>query len=126
MTNNFEIFINGRKIEFPFDIDEMFSQLGLQEVTPQPVMPIIHPQHSIVRKIITCKDIAVREVVIEMNKRIMKIEELLKIRKKTPAKKVISKTKGKTKVKEIPKKKLKVEGKPKNSKGIKKKIGKKK
>ena len=140
MTNNFEMIINGRKIELPFDINEMFSQLdlGLQEATSQPVMPIVHPQHSVVRKIITCKDTAVRDVVIDINKRLIKIEELLKLRKKAPAKKVISKTKETPKTKGKSKEKskttkLKVKKKSKEelrikekSKVIKKKIGKKK
>ena len=130
MTNNFEMIINGRKIEFPFNIDEMFSQLGQQEAIPHPqsFVPKIPTQHSFVRQIITCKDTAVREVVIDINKRLIKIEELLKIRKKTPAKKIISKTKETPKTKGKSKEKskttkLKVKEK---SKVIKKKSGKKK
>ena len=115
MTNKFEMFINGRKIEIPFDINEMFSQLGLQEAIPKP-QPLI-PISNLTRQIIVSKDTAAREAIIDMNKRITKIEEKLNLRKKipiTPVKKAISKTKatpktkGKSKVKPKVKEKSKV------------------
>ena len=150
MADIFEMFINGRKFELPFNMEGLFSQLrdpvinrqfteDLQKqnreidqllaeesrkITPLPLQPKYHFESHVTNY----KDLPLREAVINMNKRIIKIEELLKLRTKAPITKtkVISKTKESSKAKEIPKGKPKVKEKPKNSKVTKKKIGKKK
>ena len=151
MTNNIKIMFNGREIELPFNIEELFSQLGSQEGIPSPhpffskstplfteQKPVI-PTQQIRRKIAMCKDVPARNVIISLNKRIIKLESLLKVKAsteleeslKTPfikkdiltKKKIISKTKRTPKIKG--KSKVKPKAKEK-SRMTKKKIGKKK
>ena len=123
MTDNFEMFFNGRKVEFPFDMNEVFSQLDAKKITPSQQFF----NHSLFpeRQIIVCKDTPAREAITDMNKRIIKIEELLKLRKKIPIKKTISNIKETSKTKGDLKKKPIVKEK-KKSKVIRNKIGKKK
>ncbi len=153
MENNIKIMLNGREIELPFNINELFSQLNQQEdipgphpsfPKPTPLFPTPRPSaiqtKQIVRRITLCKDVPVRNVVMELSQRIAKLEELLNVKAsteleeslKTPfvkkgiptKKKIISKTK------EIPKTKGKSKANLKSKKKTKvikkKKIGKKK
>jgi len=138
MTNNIKIKIGDREIDLPFNLEEMFSQLQGKEMNrlfhnrPKELIPIPkipRPQiqsQQVIRKIVHCKDIQVREVVIDMNKRLTKLEKLLE--GKTLIKKGIDKQKIISKAKETPKTKGKSKEKPKDnkkSKGTKKKVGKK-
>ena len=156
MTENIQIIIDGKKIELPFNINELFSQLSSQERTPspqqvfpkpQPLFPSNRPQsrfhkqepfcprpksrlrrvrptQQMVKKIIMCKDIPARNVIMDLNKRITKLEELLKalLKVNKPTKKVVS-TKEVSKSKKIPKTKEILKNK---SKIMRKKVGKKK
>lgn len=80
-----KIFANGQEINLPDEIVKMFNQiLPPQQEKPAPT-PI--PQH-VVRKVIECRDVAVRNVVIEMNKKLMELEELVKKPKDTVKDKV--------------------------------------
>lgn len=108
MTDNIEMAFNGRKIELPLDLNELLSQFSSQLVKQEEARPRPQPApqkqvRHLVEQVVICKDMALRNVVIEMNQRLNKLEELLK--QKTPAKKIISKTKGKSKAK--PKVKIK-------------------
>ena len=93
--------MDGQEIKIPFNgIEEMFKQLIPQQL-PEPrkiVSPVpIQRSQQIIRRIMECRDTEVRNVVIEMNQRLNKLEELLKLKDQTPAKKIISKTKVNTK-----------------------------
>ena len=150
MTENIKIIFNGQEVELPPQIHELFSQLTQQEAIPSPhpffpkppplfptPKPVL-PTQQIVKMITICKDVPVRNVVMDLNQRVKRLEELLNVKasaelekslkipftkKKIPTKKIISKTKetpetkGKSKVKPKSKEKAKV---------TKKKIGKKK
>jgi len=145
MADNLKIMFNGREVELPFNINDIFSQIQKmeqrqppQEERPQhlpeerPQHLPIAPQRQIIRKITMCKDTAVRNVVIDMNKRLTKLEELLKEKtkstKETKGTKETKSTKTNitktiSKAKETPKTKGKSKEKAKVTK---KKIGKKK
>ena len=139
MTENIKIIFNGQEVELPPQIHELFSQLTQQEAIPSPhpffpkppplfptPKPVL-PTQQIVRMITICKDVQVRNIVIELNQRITKIEEQLGIKK--PSKKIPTKKKIISKTKETPETKGKSKVKPKSkekAKVTKKKIGKKK
>ena len=151
MTKNIKIIFNGQEVELPPQIHELFSQLTQQEAIPSPhpffpkpppLFPkpkLASPPQQIVKTIVICKDVPVRNVVIELNQRVTKLEELLKVKASTELEKslktpfvkkgILTKKKIISKTKETPETKGKSKVKPKSkekAKVTKKKIGKKK
>ena len=81
MINNMKIFTNGQEINLPSEIVNMFNQMlpsQLREApqAPKPVQKPVQPQF--VRQAVECQDIALRNIVIDMNMRLMKLEELIR------------------------------------------------
>ena len=75
-----KIFTNGQEINLPSEVVKMFNQVMFPQFpepreVPQASRPI---QQQVVRRVVECKDVAVRNVVIEMNKRLMDLEKLVK------------------------------------------------
>lgn len=85
MVNEMKMFVNGQEIKIPFNMEEMFKQLVPQ---PQREIPKPMPQ-QIVRKVLECRDTGLRNVVIEMNQRLLHLEEL--VNEKKPVKKKVAK-----------------------------------
>ncbi len=124
MNENFKIMINGQEIKLPFDFEEIFNQMVSQQISkPKKIFQQPIQQH-VLRRIVECKDTEVRNVVIDMNKRLMELEKMIgkKKIKKSPEDK--PKTTPKTKSKKVDKTKSPSKLKKNEKKGS-KKVGKK-
>jgi len=125
MTDNFKMIINGQEIKLPFDMEQLFKQFIPQQI-PEPIrepkiVPVRQVHQHVIRKRIECKDTEVRNVVIEMNQRLMKLEKIIgKKKDKKPIK-----DKPITKSKKVEKNKSPLKSK-KNEKKDSKKVNKKK
>ncbi len=121
MEENFKLIVNGKEVEFPFNINDMFAQLvpkemnSSQPTTPKLKQPVkVHPlhpsvlpgQHQIIKKVVLCKDTEARNVIIKLNKRIKMLEEILikkqlikqrKVKKSSVTKKKVTKSNSNTK-----------------------------
>ncbi len=142
MNENFRIVLNGQEIKLPFDMEQLFKQFIPRQI-PEPKMMVQKKFNSwfdliqenekmlvgqanqhIIRKIVECKDTAVRNVVIEMNQRLMKLEKMVgkkEVKKITKDKqKITLKIKPKIKISKINKDKLQSNSKKDKKKGSKK------
>ena len=69
--------INGKEVKFPFDIDNILSQI-MGEPPIQQQEKIIPPQHQVIKKVLICQDVNARKAILGMDKRITRLEEQLK------------------------------------------------
>jgi len=103
MINETKILFNGQELKIPNEIKELMKmfippQMRPQEQPKKPQEPQVDPQKesSLPRKII-CRDVMLRKVVIDLNRRIMELEQKLEKKK---IKKVIPKVKVKKDIKQ--------------------------
>ena len=69
--------INEEEVRFPFDIDNMLSQIMGELSTPQQ-QEVTPPQHQVIKKVLICQDINARKAILGMDKRITILEKQLK------------------------------------------------
>ena len=69
--------INGEEVRFPFDINNMFSQI-MNEPPTQKLERTAPHQHQIIKRILICQDVNARKAILGMDKRVTKLEEQLK------------------------------------------------
>jgi len=150
MTTDMKFIINGKEVKLPpelMQIAQIYKEVmpmlnpnpEPQIPTPQPPMPCPcpppfpqftktqRPQQHFVRKIIFCKDTEARGVIIEMNQRLNRLEEILIKKQLTDKKKPLKEKKNTQKTISKPKEVPKPKGNSKVKKKVtEKKIGKKK
>ena len=105
MIKDMKIFMNGQEISLPKELTQMMNLVVHPQVRT-PMNPFEHPMPQKVR----CIDEQVRLVVMEMNKRLMEVEKLVKLVKKprvTKGKMKVLKEKKKPKIKSSSKANLK-------------------
>lgn len=73
--------MNGQEIEIPTEITKMFSQVVLPMIPQQMMPPQPKVPQQVVRRVIECKDTSLRNVVIQMNKRLIELEKLINEKK---------------------------------------------
>ena len=115
-----KVFVNGQEIKLPFDLVQMFNQM----ISPQghgPKKPIPGPVHQqVMRKIVGCKELEARKVIMDMNRRLMELEKVVGKRKTKKSPEDKPKTTPKIKPKKVDKTKSPSKLKKNEKKGSKK------